>query len=87
MKFLPGFFSNDHDREKFNSLLRSFIRLPIHHVQFNVVTTEDLVKAKSDPESYRDLTIRVAGYTAYFTELAEDLQDEIIARTVHGKDE
>ena len=87
MKFLPGFFTSEHDRGKFNSLLRSFIRLPIHHVQFNVVTAEDLIMAKADPESYTDLTIRVAGYTAYFTELSEDLQDEIIARTVHGKEE
>jgi formate C-acetyltransferase len=87
MKFLPEFFKNDHDRRKFSSLLRSFVHLPIHHIQFNVVTTEDLIKAKADPESYRDLTIRVAGYTAYFTALAEDLQDEIIARTVHGKTE
>ena len=87
MKFLPSFFMNEYDMGKFSLFLKSFVRLPIHHIQFNVVTTEDLVKAKADPESYRDLTIRVAGYTAYFTELAEDLQDEIIARTVHGKAE
>ncbi|HUX57656.1 MAG TPA: formate C-acetyltransferase/glycerol dehydratase family glycyl radical enzyme [Bacteroidales bacterium] len=84
MKFLPSLFNDKHDRNKFNSLLKSFIYLPIHHVQFNVVTTEELIMAKADPESYRGLTIRVAGYTAYFTELAEDLQDEIIKRTTHG---
>ena len=87
MKFLPSFFTSEYDRGKFSLFLKSFVRLAIHHIQFNVVTTEDLVKAKADPEFYRDLTIRVAGYTAYFTELAEDLQDEIIARTVHGKTE
>lgn len=83
MKFLPSFFTKAEDRAKFSSMLRSFISLPIHHVQFNVVKNEDLVKAKADPESYRDLTIRVAGYTAYFVELAGDLQDEIIKRTTH----
>jgi len=83
MKFLPSFFSNKYDREKFTSLLKAFAYLPVHHIQFNVVTTEELINAKSDPESHRGLTIRVAGYTAYFTELAEDLQDEIIKRTTH----
>jgi formate C-acetyltransferase len=85
MKFLPSFFNNDSDREKFTSFLKSFVCLPINHVQFNVVTSEELIKAKADPESYRGLTIRVAGYTAYFTELAGDLQDEIIKRTTHGE--
>lgn len=85
MKFLPSFFANDSDREKFSSLLISFISLPVNHVQFNVVTAQELINAKADPDSYRGLTIRVAGYTAYFTELAADLQDEIIKRTTHGE--
>ena len=72
------------DREKFTSFLKSIISLPVHHVQFNVITNEELIKAKADPESYKGLTIRVAGYTAYFTELAGELQDEIIKRTTHG---
>jgi formate C-acetyltransferase len=85
MKFLPSFFNNDEEREKFASLLKAFVLLPVHHIQFNVVTAEELINAKADPESYRGLTIRVAGYTAYFTELAGDLQDEIIKRTTHGE--
>jgi pyruvate formate-lyase/glycerol dehydratase family glycyl radical enzyme len=85
MKFLPSFFTDKSDREKFDSFLRSFIYLPVHHVQFNVVTSDELIKAKAKPESYRGLTIRVAGYTAFFTELAGDLQDEIIQRTTHGE--
>ncbi|NLJ44019.1 MAG: formate C-acetyltransferase/glycerol dehydratase family glycyl radical enzyme, partial [Bacteroidales bacterium] len=85
MKFLPSLFKTEEDRENFCSLLRAFVDLKIHHVQFNVVSTEDLLKAKADPESYRGLTIRVAGYTAYFTELADDLQNEIIERTSHGE--
>lgn len=83
MKFLPDMFKNENNREKFISLLKSIIKLPIHHVQFNVVTPEDLIKAKADPDSYRGLTIRVAGYTAFFTELTENLQDEIINRTTY----
>lgn len=85
MKFLPSFFITESDRRKFCSLLRAFIELKIHHVQFNVVNKEDLLKAKDDPGSFRGLTIRVAGYTAYFTELAEDLQNEIIQRTAYGE--
>jgi formate C-acetyltransferase len=84
MKFLPEFFSRSSDRKKFNALLRSFCQMSINHVQFNVVRREDLLKAQKNPDAYRGLTIRVAGYTAYFTELAEDLQDEIIARTSYG---
>jgi pyruvate formate-lyase/glycerol dehydratase family glycyl radical enzyme len=84
MKFLPQAFSDD-TRTKFTALLRSFVSLPVHHVQFNVVTADELKKAKADPGSYRGLTIRVAGYTAFFTELGSDLQDEIISRTSHGE--
>lgn len=83
LKFLPSFFTNPVDRKKFNQFLRTFIELKIHHVQFNVVNKQDLVEAQKFPEKYRNLTIRVAGYTAYFTELAEDLQNEIIQRTEH----
>lgn len=50
-------------------------------MQFNVVNREDLIAAQKQPELYKSLTIRVAGYTAYFTELAPDLQREIIERT------
>ncbi len=85
MKFLPSFFNEETDRDKFTSFLKSFVQMPVHHVQFNVVTSEELKNAKAAPESYRGLTIRVAGYTAYFTELSGDLQDEIIERTTHGE--
>jgi pyruvate formate-lyase/glycerol dehydratase family glycyl radical enzyme len=86
MKFLPSFFTNTADREKFSLMLKSFVSLPVSHVQFNVITAGELIKAKADPESYRGLTIRVAGYTAYFTELAGDLQDEIIQRTTQAEE-
>ena len=84
MKFLPDFFQQQADLEKFVALLRGLVRLKIHHAQFNVVRTEDLIQAKQTPELYGHLTVRVAGYTAYFTELAGDLQDEIIRRTTQG---
>jgi len=84
MKFLPSFFHTEKEREKFTSFLKAFLRMPIHHVQFNVVKREDLIEARQHPERYLGLTIRVAGYTAYFVELAKDLQDEIIERTCHS---
>ncbi len=81
MKFLPQFFRTEEGIKKFASLLRGFVRLRINHVQFNVVRKEDLLAAQKNPDAYRWLTVRVAGYTAYFVELATDLQNEIIART------
>lgn len=84
MKFLPEFFATETGVQKFANFLRTFVDLEIPHVQFNVVRKEDLIAAKKNPEQYRSLTVRVAGYTAYFTELAGDLQDEIIARTSYG---
>lgn len=84
MKFLPSFFSTEQGIDKFSLLLRAFVDLEIPHIQFNVVRREDLLAAQRDPERYRTLTVRVAGYTAYFTELAGKLQDEIIARTSYA---
>lgn len=81
MKFLPEFFKTETGVDKFARFLRTFVDLEIPHIQFNVVRKENLLAAKEHPEEYRSLTVRVAGYTAYFTELAEELQDEIIART------
>jgi formate C-acetyltransferase len=85
MKFLPAIFRDEKDRKAFVNLLRGFTRLRISHVQFNVVNRSDLLRAREHPDEYRNLTVRVAGYTAYFVDLAEDLQDEIIARTVFGE--
>lgn len=85
MKFLPEFFETESGIHKFALFLRSFVDLEIPHIQFNVVRREDLIAAKKNPENYRSLTVRVAGYTAYFTELAGELQDEIIARTSYGE--
>jgi formate C-acetyltransferase len=55
-----------------------------HHIQFNVVTAETLRKAQREPEKYRDLIVRVAGYSDYFIDLGVELQNEIIKRTEQG---
>ena len=83
MKFLPEFFKTETGMMKFENFLREFVDLKIPHIQFNVVRREDLLDAKLHPEQHRSLTIRVAGYTAYFVELAGKLQDEIIERTAY----
>jgi formate C-acetyltransferase len=84
MKFLPSFFAGDQALDKFVLLLRGFCRLHIPHVQFNVVSAATLRAAQANPEEYRSLVVRVAGYSAYFTELDKDLQNEIISRTEFG---
>lgn len=84
MKFLPEFFETETGIDKFSKMMRAFVDLEIPHVQFNVVKKEDLLNAQNEPEKYKSLTIRVAGYTAYFTELAKELQDEIIKRTSYN---
>jgi pyruvate formate-lyase/glycerol dehydratase family glycyl radical enzyme len=84
MKFLPSFFDGKHALKKFVTLLRGFCQLEIPHVQFNVVSAETLRQAQANPEEYRHLVVRVAGYSAYFTELDHELQEEIIRRTEFG---
>jgi formate C-acetyltransferase len=81
MKFLPAFFQGSEALDKFVFFLRSFCSLRIPHVQFNVVSADTLRQAQARPEDYGSLVVRVAGYSAYFTELDRVLQDEIIART------
>lgn len=87
MKFLPEFFDTETGIENFCALLQTIVELKINHCQINVVRREDLIAAKEAPEQFSGLTIRVAGYTAFFVELADDLQDEIIARTAFGGEE
>lgn len=82
-KFAPAFFKNDESIAKLTYLIRSYFRLDGHHIQFNVVSAETLKKAQKNPEKYRNLIVRVAGYSDYFADLSEDLQNEIIRRTEH----
>ena len=82
-KFTPQLLANDADLEKLSHLVRSFFKLDGHHIQFNVVDAATLRAAQQDPAKYRDLIVRVAGYSDYFCDLGKTLQDEIIARTEH----
>lgn len=82
MKIEPGLFSTESGIQNVMALLKSLCTLGIYHVQFNVIDQKKLIEAQKRPEDYRGMLVRVAGYTAYFTELGKDVQDEIIARTV-----
>ena len=83
-KFTPEFFEDDEAITKITKLIRSYFRLDGHHIQFNVVSADTLRDAQQHPENYRDLIVRVAGYSDYFNDLGTDLQDEIIRRTEHS---
>jgi formate C-acetyltransferase len=83
MKFTPAILADDSGIDKLAGLVRGYFRMDAHHVQFNVVRAETLRKAQAEPEAYRDLIVRVAGYSDYFCDLARELQDEIISRTEH----
>lgn len=81
MKIEPERLNSENGIMQMMALLKSMCSLGIFQVQFNVIDRETLLAAQERPEEYRGLLIRVAGYTAYFTELGKDVQDEIIART------
>ncbi len=83
-KFSPEFFEDEGSYQKITALIRSYFSLNGHHIQFNVVSADTLRDAQKHPEQYRDLIVRVAGYSDYFNDLGEDLQNEIIRRTEHG---
>ncbi|GAM68616.1 pyeuvate formate-lyase [Vibrio sp. JCM 19236] len=83
-KLSPAAVESDGDKLKLSMLIRTFFN---HHkgwhVQYNIVSRDTLLAAKKNPEQYRDLVVRVAGYSAFFTALSPDAQDDIIARTEH----
>jgi pyruvate formate-lyase/glycerol dehydratase family glycyl radical enzyme len=81
MKFHPSALQSDEDLQKLSAMIKIYLNRGGKHVQFNVVSREMLLKAQQDPEQYRDLVVRVAGYSAYFTQLNRAMQDEVIART------
>ncbi len=80
-KFTPSLLADEAGLDALVGLIRSYFRLNGHHVQFNVVDAETLHKAQQNPEQYQDLIVRVAGYSDYFCDLSEALQNEIITRT------
>jgi len=83
MKFTPALVAGDDGIDKWAHLVRGYFRMDGHHVQFNVVGADTLRQAQADPESHRDLIVRVAGYSDYFCDLSAELQEEIITRTEH----
>jgi formate C-acetyltransferase len=80
-RFLPDVLDGEEGIEKLTHLIRTYFRFNGHHIQFNVVDSRTLRKAQSAPDEYRDLLVRVAGYSDYFIDLDEYHQEEIIART------
>jgi formate C-acetyltransferase len=80
-KFTPGLLADEAGLQALVALIRSYFKLDGHHIQFNVVDAGTLRQAKAHPQEYRDLIVRVAGYSDYFCDLSEALQDEILART------
>ena len=85
IKFTPKCLEGEEGTRKLVDMIRVFCDLRLWHVQFNVVNRETLIKAQEHPEQYRGLIVRIAGYSAYFTELSKDLQDDLIARTQHDR--
>ncbi len=83
MKFSPQILEGNEGLTKLAHLIRSYFKLDGHHVQFNVVTAKTLRDAQQHPEKFRDLIVRVAGYSDYFIDVGKDLQNEIIKRTEH----
>jgi pyruvate formate-lyase/glycerol dehydratase family glycyl radical enzyme len=82
-KLMPQLLADEAGIEKLGHLVRTYFKLGGHHIQFNVVNQETLKNAQMHPEEYKDLIVRVAGYSDYFVDIGKELQDEIIARTEH----
>ena len=84
-KLTPGSLRTEEDRRRLDAMLRTFFDdMKGWHIQYNLVSRDTLLDAKKHPERHRDLVVRVAGYSAYFNDLAADQQDDIIARTEHS---
>ncbi len=84
-KFLPQVLADQQGLNKLVHLIRAYFKLDGHHIQFNVVDGRMLRRAQKNPEQYRDLIVRVAGYSDYFVDLTPELQEEIIRRTEHAE--
>jgi pyruvate formate-lyase/glycerol dehydratase family glycyl radical enzyme len=85
LKFSPQVVEGEAGTNMLGELIRAWCDMKFWHIQFNVINRETLIEARKHPENYRNLLVRVAGYSAYFVELSPELQDEIIARTEHSR--
>jgi len=83
LKFTPSLLAGETGLESLQHLVRTYFKLDGHHLQFNVVTADTLRKAQAHPDAHRDLIVRVAGYSDYFVDCSQALQEEIIRRTEH----
>ena len=81
VRFVPQLLKREEDQKKLASLIRTYFKLGGHHIQFNIIDTATLHDAQQHPDEYRDLLVRVAGYSDYFNDMTAQLQNEIIART------
>lgn len=84
IKLSPSCVTGEEGTRKLAAFIRTWCDLKLWHLQFNIINKETLLAAKKDPDKYRNLLVRVAGYSAYFVDLSPELQDDIIARTEHG---
>lgn len=80
-KFTPSVVAGEEGLEQMANLVRAYFNMDGHHIQFNVIDKETLIQAQKHPEDYKDLIVRVAGYSDHFRNLSKALQDEIIERT------
>jgi pyruvate formate-lyase/glycerol dehydratase family glycyl radical enzyme len=80
-RFLPSLLRRDEDIARLGQLVRSYFTLGGHHIQFNIVDTATLKAAQETPEDYKDLLVRMAGYSDYFNDMNADLQQEVVERT------
>ena len=83
VKLSPACVKGEEGTEKLVRFIEAWRDLKLWHIQFNVLNTDTMRAAQKDPENYRNLLVRIAGYSAYFTELTKDLQDDLISRTEH----
>lgn len=84
MRFHPSFIKTEQGLEAFSSMISTYFKLGGMHIQPNVVSSETLREAQLHPERYRDLVVKVSGYSAYFTDLGESIQEDIIGRCEFG---
>jgi formate C-acetyltransferase len=83
IRFHAGMIADDTQREKLRAMVNVYFQKGGQELQINVVDTATLRAAQKDPDQYRDLVVRVAGFSEFFVNLTPDMQEEIIARTEH----
>ncbi|MDD5206438.1 MAG: pyruvate formate lyase family protein, partial [Desulfobacterales bacterium] len=85
IKLSPKCVAGEEGTRKLISFIRTLVDLKLWHVQFNIINKMTLLAAQRDPEKYRGLIVRIAGYSAYFVDLSPELQNDLIARTEHDQ--